>query len=56
MNPFVNWFVAHTVARRRARQCPRCRHSQIVSAARARETVACERCKSPIPPPQQPRR
>jgi hypothetical protein len=51
MNPIFGWVVAHTVARRRARQCPRCRHTQVVSEARTREVVPCERCKTPIPAP-----
>ncbi|HKE14671.1 MAG TPA: hypothetical protein VKB80_07395 [Kofleriaceae bacterium] len=56
MNPIVSWVVAHTVARKRARRCPRCGHTQIPSAARARDAVPCERCRTPIPAPPAPRR
>lgn len=50
MNPVIHWVVAQTIARRRLRRCPHCGHSQIVGAARERETVPCDRCRTSIPP------
>ena len=56
MNPILSWVVAHTVARKRARRCPRCGHSQVAAAGRERESVSCERCRTSIPAPPKPRR
>lgn len=50
MNPIFTWLIAHTTGRALARQCPKCRQTQIVPKEKARETVACRRCGAPIPP------
>ncbi|HTE49725.1 MAG TPA: hypothetical protein VK698_02545 [Kofleriaceae bacterium] len=55
MNPILHWVVARTVARR-MRRCTRCGHSQTVSLTRERESVPCDRCKTPLPPQQPARR
>ncbi len=47
----ITWIIAHTVARALARECPRCHHTMIVPKEKLRETVRCEECAAPVPPP-----
>lgn len=50
MSPYTR-VILNTVMRALRRECPRCGRKQLVPKARLRETVACEHCSAPIPPP-----
>ncbi len=35
------------------RQCPQCHHRMLVKPSQKDETVACEKCETPVPPKTQ---
>jgi|GEM_PF-582946 len=48
MNPLFMGIIATVL--HLVRTCPKCRHRQIVSTKKKRDTVRCKRCGSDIPP------
>ncbi len=52
MNPIFTWIIAHTVGKSLARQCLNCRREQVIPKSKINESVPCQRCGKPIPPPK----
>lgn len=57
MNPIFTWIIAETVARTTTemltRQCPKCRHKQVVPKEKLRGPVPCGKCGAPLRPKNQ---
>lgn len=52
MNPLFQWVIAHSVMKSLARECPRCKHVQIVAKSQATLPVPCKKCGTAIPAPR----